>query len=838
MSTSEEGASGHNSSTMGSSTTTFHDDGEVVTKAFKPTSSDIPIPMIVSDIRSFFRREVEVFNSSWGTAVTANTSLYSVDVSTLIATNPIYADKLEGYGLTRGTACFKTVINATPFHAGKLVNFWLPMAAQASGPAYKALHNTTLTCRMQLPHVELDCRESSSVFKIPYMSPANWYAVKADAQWPSYGWGQYDLVVLAPLTVGSAADQSITVSIWVWFEDMEFAQPLVPQMSGAGGKKRGLRTFGKSVTQVEADDAGVGKISGGLRSISVAADALASIPMLAPIAGPAAWVADIGAGIASAFGWAKPPVASAPEVMVQQFNRYLANSDGIDSAVPLALISNHAVTPDTGLSVRGEDEMSWAFLKSIETVTNADTANALIWNGTTHTAGTNIFTYKFLPVNNGTVVAGGFFSSHSKTTGGHTVVYNCGTPAFYLANKFKHYRGSPKLRMKVVKTDFHTGRLAVIWTPGHKIAVTPTLTNSHFALREIVDLRDGNEFCFTLPWMIESNYLNVTQYMGQVDIIVQNMLVAPDSCANSVQILLYWSVAEDFELALPTSESIYGYTSVPFSPEMNSSTTGVERVACEVMGGVSESPFRHAAAEQSMGEIFTDIKQLIGRYNRVCLQVLNGAPVFSATNNQLFIWPWFCSVAYLSAGGSVATTNSGGDAWSYVAPMFAFYKGDMRIAITQNAGTASNNAIQAVIYPAALPQSSAQQAISTMLTVTTIMDNTHGPLAPSVNQDWTRQAVSGFTFSHLCSGLGVAISNVGIGFSNWRVPYYNPFKGSALFPATSAGEIPVDQSQPTGALILSGAAGTWTDYNLFRSASDETHLYFFLGAPPIMYSYA
>jgi hypothetical protein len=665
------------------------------------------------------------------------------------------------------------------------------------------------------------------------MTPTHYYPILNDTSYPSYGWGSFDLAVLSPLGVGSGADQSISVSVFVWFEDMELEAPLYPQADSGGAKsKRSIRSFGKSVTQKEAAAAGVGTISSGLKSVSMASSALAAIPMFAPVAGPLSWVADVGSGVASAFGWEKPDLNPAPNIMVKQYNRFMATSDGVDSAIPLALKTNHGVTPSAGYSIRAEDEMSFAFLKGIETVTNADVNNTIYWSDSVGAGGV-LFTYKVAPVQYITPKIGGLYSQHTRTVAAHTATYNCGPPGWYLATKFKQYRGSAKMRLKFPKTDFHTGRLVVCWTPGHLVNNPPTLTTGQYSLREIIDLRDGNEFCFTLPWISEYNYLNCEQYYGQVDIFVQSQLVRPDACASQIQMLIYWSFNDDFELAVPAGENVFGFNDTPFSPEMDSTTSGTERIVCEPVGGINLPSFTAQAAEQSIGELFTDIKQLLGRYTAVNVK---DAAAVSGTQTQLVIWPWFANVAYIN--GTIQGFGNGGDAYSFFAPMYAFYRGDMRIAIGQSRTStsapelATNDVILGFNYPRAMD--AATVAITTAAPAS-VTDNSRGPLGS--NTDWRLQWYTNASFTRIPSIIGIGATDAGIGFSNWKVPYYAMTKCSAMFPSSSVQEVPLDKSKPTTALMLSATPGTWTDYKLFRSVADEFHFHFFLGAPPLLVFY-
>jgi len=836
MSTSAEGESSQNSSSV--VVTTFADNGEVVGESFTSKIDTMPIPRVEETVESFMRRPKNVLNTIMQTTDLPNANLYHVIIESLLASVPEWAEKIHGYGLVRGTACFKVLTNANPFQCGKLLSVWLPQANQAVNATYAALHNGNLVCRYQLPSVELDLRDSGSVMKIPYIAPTSWYSIKSDSKYPQYGWGTFDVCTLSPLLVGTGTDNTVPVSIWAWFEDFELAMPTITQSSGGGRGRAPVKSFGRNVTAEEASSIGVDAVSSGLRSVSMAANALASIPSFAPIAGPAAWVSDVGAGVASAFGWEKPDLNPAPSVMVRQYNRFLATSDGVDSAIPVSLKTNHGVTPSDGASIRSVDEMSWSFLKSVETVTNADGGNQLFW-ADTDAVGHSLASLLVCPRNTTSApYAPSAINLITRNT--HQSVSYSGPPFFFLASKFKQYRGSLQVRLKFPKTDFHTGRLLIVWTPGHNIGTPATLTNSLFSLKEIVDLRDGNEVCLNLPWMLEYNYLNVDDYYGSLDILVLNTLRRPDTASSKIQILTYWSGGPDLEFALPNGTAVGGhFTEQVFTTEMDSTTSAVEEIICEPVGGGSEQPFSMIAAEQSMGEVFTDLKQLIGRYN---LWYSNSNVATSATIPTVMIWPWSSNTV-----GQDHTTGllnnagiMGGDMYNFVAPMYAYYRGDMKIAITQSETISTapelvtNNPIYAMLLPG--------EDLGGTVEVNALNNNynsvTTGPYS-SVVKNWHNNYSSTLTQSLAPAGVGLAITDAGVGYSNWRVPYYARTKLSMMWPGgLTVGGVPNDVSQSLGSILLHGAVGTWNDYLLARAVADDFHFHFFLGAPPVLFDWS
>ena len=83
--------------------------------------------------------------------------------------------------------------------------------------------------------------------------------------------------------------------------------------------------------------------------------------------------------------------------------------------------------------------------------------------------------------------------------------------------------------------------------------ITPTLATSAYSMRTIVDIREVTEIELTLPYMLDNPWQQFDLDMGQLDIFVLNTLQRPDTVGASIDCLVYYSAAPDFDLAAPNS---------------------------------------------------------------------------------------------------------------------------------------------------------------------------------------------------------------------------------------------------------------------------------------------
>lgn len=782
-------------------TTTFVDDGEIVKNNLVTPVESTKIPDEFESIKDFLGKPFlcSPADNVWPSYATApvDTAITGSPyrVSTVLNSNPHWVEKLRGFAYFRANVVFRVIINCQPFQSGKLLIHFLPNVADRPA-TYTAIHNVSYVTKTQQPHVELDASQSMAEIELPFIHFYDYMNV-VDG-FPDFG--SFYIDVLAPLRTGTAGDLNAPISVYMYFKNVELIAPLVPQ-SGHSSKRFAI----KSVSSDEMSDIiSKGSISHGLSQAATMLDSISTIPSLTSVAKDAAWVARQASGVASTLGYAKPMTDAPPDTSSRQLNKYTATSDGVDSSYPLTVIPDSATKITSGYSIRDEDEMSINFLKTIPCCMFQYTWDTSVaWN---------------IPIAAFNVAPDTFFNVGVKGGSTNTTTYAVGPPMWYLTKLFKYWRGSIKLKFKFAKTVFHTGRLQVTFTPGYFVGTTPTLITSDVSLREIIDLKTSNEFTLHLPYLLPFDYSLAGDYMGRLDVRVLNPLRCPGTCSPVIDVLLYASAGSDFEYAVPNAGNTGAQQStgkpIVFTPE----TGEID----EPIGSSTLLPASTDHSSRAVGEQILSTRQLL---NRMAPVYQTSSPFSAAASGLDFvIWPWFVGIVSNLATGLNTYPNAGGDLYSFLAPLYAFWKGGMRVQVQYdivNAKFASNtSSVRAMIYPSL--NTSNNWPIER--TADTLLVN-------AVSRNWITNYTS--------TGLGMVITDCYTGPATFKVPYYNRFKCSMVTYQRSAATDVVPTAAtgtPTTKLLLSVDENRYV--NFLRSIDEDFQFTYFIGCPPLWVSNA
>lgn len=737
---------------------------------------------------------------SWTTSQAANVELFSYAPETSLSAFPIYAEKIKGFNLVRGTAVFRFVLNAEPFHAGKLLASFIPVAQQLANLKWR---QCCLNQKSQQPCVELDCRDAVAVMKIPYIAPTDYYEPASD----TIGWGLTTLSVLSPLTVGSAGSNNVKVSVFIHFEDFELAAPLYPQ-SGAPSTKRTprpLKSFSGSIQDRESDIMAHGTVSKGLMLLSQVAEKATGIPMLAAIAQPASWVSRGLAHVASWFGWSKPNLHTTQEVTSRRLVPNMANSTGATTAPMLALYHDNKVDIMPSMAGNGMDECSFDYLKMRKAFCRRFTMS------TVDAENQNLFFDTVRPD----------MAQEQVAFVGTTVsnVSSSYAPFAYLSRYFQRWRGGIRMHVKIAKTDYHSGRISIVYSPSTGALLSPpSNTDATYSMREIIDIRGKSEFVLDLPYLINTPYIGSNESMGEIQIRVLNELKAPETCQQSIEFLVYYSACEDFELQVPGSVRTplpnTPYRALPFYPQGGTQADVNQEIIEEVMGNYPKPSFSLEPSRTCMGEVFTSVKQLLNRYSHIA----SFAPLANGVEGYQAIYPFFMGGIYSEpVTGDFDLTSVFGDAISNIAPGYAFYRGGVRI----HANYIINNQPTIQSYAYNVRDSLAVTPIITSLPTQRVFQPYGSPFLTSAGDNVAMQV------------------NDGLGHCELSIPYQNKTHMTIIDPYDQiAGNMPTGYSNPTTVAVVGSPSLPSIVAQFKRSASDEFQLAYFLGFPLVLQSAA
>jgi len=154
------------------------------------------------------------------------------------------------------------------------------------------------------------------------------------------------------------------------------------------------------------------------------------------------------------------------------------------------------------------------------------------------------------------------------------------TSLSFATRPFGYWCGSLKYRFEVIASNFHRGRLAIIYDPNGNIG-TADVFNTTF--NTIIDLEDGRDFTMTFdwqddkPWLATPSVLDMSFYTtigpqtytgnifsnGVFYVQVVNELVVPDGVSD-VQILVSIMAGDDF-MVNNTTNQMANYS--PYEPQ-------------------------------------------------------------------------------------------------------------------------------------------------------------------------------------------------------------------------------------------------------------------------------
>jgi hypothetical protein len=793
-----------------SATTTFVDDSISVVTKYPSMRSGVSMlstpPALDPSISTFLAKPMVVSQIAWSTADVAATTLLTYDTTTALSSD-VFLQKVKGWRMFRGTVVIKVVINAQPFQAGRLLCRLLPFKANHR-PTYAYAHNLDLTTRTQQPNFELDCRDSSGSIEIPWVGPAPWM----DLIGTTLSWGTFYIDVLSPLVTGTSGSTTVEVTTFVYFKDTEFAGPICPQGSEILGSSRfraqasdGPRLRRRVRVSDEQDAIQGGQpISTMLKLSARFAEIASGIPLLSSFAKPTGWALRAAGNLASSLGYSKPNLAAQPFFNVTRPMHNMGNSEGTSQAESLSLTADPTLRSLPGFAGTDVDEMSFNYIKAIPAWWRTATFDSA------SPVGTNVLSTYIGPYQVG-------IDASSSVASPNTSNFTSYPPFAYVSRAFRYWKGSIHVVLKLVKTDFHSGRLLVVWTPtDNTLATDPTIATSAYSMRHVIDVRDTTEVDIELPYMIPRCWQKFEVQSGKLDIIVLNTLQFPDTVASTIKVLVYTYAGADYDVAYPSN----AYLTVPYTPQ------GGDKENTKTLGVIgNESAHVEMIEEYTTGEKFTSIKQLIMRYSRLYFNAnltnINSCIAFR-------IYPW--CVGFATGSNAAATFDSfqyGGDWYSYFAAGYALARGGMKYNINWNGSTG-------VYVDYSYEDFQGIESTSFVSTSTAVLPNSYGATSGGTSSTWVKPSAPYYSATTANPALFVQSTN-GV---EVQIPPYamNP---SRLIPMTSTfNDYPAlyDEQHVSFGCLSVDATSTHTYKKFYRAASDDHQLGYFIGFPAVLYN--
>lgn len=666
-----------------SETVTFFDNAAGVSVEM-PTSSNPVAKVDGTDdlsLGSFLARPTLIDTTSWGTAdvVGVKTNIqpwYAFLNSTAIK------KKIDNFAYIRGNLHVKVVLNGTPFQYGAIRTVYQPLLGWQTT---KIRTNPSSTGPLLIPYSQLPGffvhpqANAGGEMTLRFFLHKNWMNMTSATEVQNMGTLSH--VIYAPLRLAvSGGTTIVTVRTYAWMTDVE------------------LMGSTNLLTLQGGDEYGDGPISLPASAIAAAAGALTKIPIISRFAR----ATEIGAGaiskMASLFGYTNVPVIEDVQGAQLLTAPHLATAQIGAPYQKLSYDPKQELSIDPSFhGIGSHDELAMAYLRTKESY-----FGSLAWN-TSDATDLTLFNMRINPQQ-------GTYITLQNTVPANVGVRAYHVPLSYIGNLFRHWRGSLKVRIKVVCTKFHKGRLKISYDPRGDISTTNPPENTVYT--QILDIGEKDDITFEIPYHQDIGWMETDDSFtsnwnlgttlppragidnGLLSIRVLNSLTAPAS--STVNILFFLSGGDDFEYANPKRMLQQNQLTPSFFPLQSEDVTDV---TTETVVVGSKNPPSDDRYGLNYGECIASLRVVLHRMSRVntafaisSFTVSAASAYYSALGLlRMPFTPGYDPQASFQASNIVAATGVSQAVLNYMHPlpyitsMFLGYRGSVNYVVTPSA---------------------------------------------------------------------------------------------------------------------------------------------------------
>lgn len=605
-----------------------------------------------------FEKPMLVSQSTWSVMQARDTNVVTFRLPNILSSllSPAHG-LLRIHAFYRSGFKIRIQVNSSPFHSGRLIAYFNPYGL--SGLADRGMNYVS---KAGLPHVFIDAANATvGHLEIPFLTLKDYFTTQnSDSDCRI---GDFSIDVFNALQIGTGGNPNVSVSVWLEPLSVELAVPVAVHnvelqmeslLSVVEGPIKQLLTMGLN---------GTSQLLGGVLGSTKRG---------------------------SGKGMDRPEIPAPQNIGLCYSVPNISNGTGANPSDRLALLPTETLVDEsnTGRMTSG-DEMD--LLSVAKTPMPIGIIN---WTDELATS-TRLMTLQVHPK---------IVQSITDSTG----VYAIPTYLAYVCNAFKFWRGSLRYRFEIVGTQHHTGRLLVAWIPndsqnGANFAIASNLDINALAMYpcEVFDLALNKEFEFVVPYNSPTRYKKMplldrfneppfdpaqatSDYtLGSLVVIVQNSLTHPGTVSNNVDVNVFLSGGDDFDLHSVGPPTGY-VTPTPIFQSGNVSLEGTrsgESNNADSKVGVSSSGVGTDTTQGPPKE--THLKFLLSRYFPA-VNFSQTLPANSGATNTIYSTPVFAFPEYQQGGCS-------SDLLSYFSRLYRFWTGGINHMLVHN--TTVNNPI-------------------------------------------------------------------------------------------------------------------------------------------------
>lgn len=536
----------------------------------------------------FFSRPIRIRSLEWAVAADPGGLLY-------LRFNPWQdyfenlrvINRISNYKLLSAKLHVKFTINGNAFHYGRAICSYNPLSGFDTMTVDRAFIENDVVAASQRPHVYLDPTNSQGgELCLPFFTPRNLLDVTS-MDWREMG----EIVIhsMQGLKHANGATDTVTINVFAWAEDVRFAVPtsVEPGAIAPQAMDGSMDEYGKKP---------VSRIAGAVAN-------MAARLVDAPWIGPYARATELGASaignIATIFGFSSPANIEMSQFRPLAFTNYAVSNMPSDAQKTSVDAKQELCIDPRTVGLDNVDELDLNYIAKKESwFTNFTWAigaapESLLFN---------------------VVVDPGVHNNF----GDEIHMPAC----CFAVQPFKYWRGTMRYRFQVVCSKYHKGRLKLVYDPSGNATGTAEYNTAYTT---IVDISDTSDFSIDVGWGQREPYrqhwfittsngtmFNTTPLTyaspispvgnGTLAVYVVNELTVPNSTINNdIEINVFVSALDDFEVASPDFESI----------EKLRFTTETQTIAPQAQeGSMTEEKLKTESEPQSLVSLNTMANQI------------------------------------------------------------------------------------------------------------------------------------------------------------------------------------------------------------------------------------
>lgn len=414
---------------------------------------------------------------------------HTIDIWDAFLDHPSIRAKLRNYAYLRGTLHVRVAVSGTPFHYGRILASYQPLAAANANLAYVDTALTSATRWAGLTYLSqshgtavIDVRDNRPVdLECPFVSPQPMIRLFNNSPLilsggaafdDAVGLGKLYLCTINQVKSASPTPTPVSIFIYAWMTDVALGAPT--------GTVITIDTESEDM-----DERKTGPIERIATRASAFAHQLTSVPIIAPYARASGMALDGIGSLAALFGFSVPTMISEPTRVRPEPYQNGAQTIGYDTGKRITLDPKQELSVDPRVVGVEEDDMSLAAICARESL-----LDTFAWTDGTTPLASSIW---MAPINPGIV--------KRIATGAPGPYIVAPTALAFAAAPFEYWRGTITFRFEIVCSAYHRGKIAFYFEPNiSQNTVIDTELDMNKQYIKVVDIQKTQDVTLCVNW--------------------------------------------------------------------------------------------------------------------------------------------------------------------------------------------------------------------------------------------------------------------------------------------------------------------------------------------------